>query len=328
MSKYNKGTLGWLKEKAKKDGFDNIRDWQNWKIEQENKQRKIRPRITNKEQICDIMRKFYDGKGVIPIVADFQSDPKYPGIQSIQKICGSWNNAIKDAGLWEKRYNPAYICDRCGKSFKEVEKLGKFPIEESDKDGKPTGRWDCPNCYEKYDPNSISNARKSVTGRRTGSLNPNSDLAKGCRGQKLLCRWKGFMDLTVEYDNHEYPIDCQDPATKLYFQVKAPHYSSVRKCWQTSFKNELNSIGRGFRFKSLFLFCVSADGKIIERVYEIPEEEVEKRSTVAIYKNPMRGTRSIIAWYEKYRVKDLEELENINKIWNEILREEISDGKY
>lgn len=76
------------------------------------------------------------------------------------------------------------------------------------------------------------------------------------------------------------------------------------------------------------MFCVSADGKIIERVYEISEEEVEKRSTAAIYKNPMRGTRSIIAWYEKYRVKDLEELENINKIWNEILREEISDRKY
>lgn len=29
--RYEKGTLGWLKEHAKKEGFDNIRDWQNWK---------------------------------------------------------------------------------------------------------------------------------------------------------------------------------------------------------------------------------------------------------------------------------------------------------
>lgn len=29
---YEKGTLGWLRGQVKKDGFDNIRDWQNWKI--------------------------------------------------------------------------------------------------------------------------------------------------------------------------------------------------------------------------------------------------------------------------------------------------------
>lgn len=28
---YEKGSLGWFKEQAKKDGFDSIRDWQNWK---------------------------------------------------------------------------------------------------------------------------------------------------------------------------------------------------------------------------------------------------------------------------------------------------------
>lgn len=28
---YEKGSFGWLREQAKKDGFDNIRDWQNWK---------------------------------------------------------------------------------------------------------------------------------------------------------------------------------------------------------------------------------------------------------------------------------------------------------
>jgi len=33
--KYEKYTFGWLREQAKKDGFDNIRDWQNWIIQNE-----------------------------------------------------------------------------------------------------------------------------------------------------------------------------------------------------------------------------------------------------------------------------------------------------
>ncbi len=31
MSKYEKGSLGWLKEKAKKDGFDSVPEWNDWK---------------------------------------------------------------------------------------------------------------------------------------------------------------------------------------------------------------------------------------------------------------------------------------------------------
>lgn len=32
-NKYEKGTIGWLREQAKKDGFDNIRNWNKWKIQ-------------------------------------------------------------------------------------------------------------------------------------------------------------------------------------------------------------------------------------------------------------------------------------------------------
>lgn len=37
MSKYEIGSLGWLIEQAKKDGFDNVRNWQIWKRDQNNK---------------------------------------------------------------------------------------------------------------------------------------------------------------------------------------------------------------------------------------------------------------------------------------------------
>ena len=32
--KHKKGTLGWFRDQANKDGFDNIRCWQIWKKEQ------------------------------------------------------------------------------------------------------------------------------------------------------------------------------------------------------------------------------------------------------------------------------------------------------
>ena len=46
MSKYEKGSLGWLIEQAKKDGFDNVRNWQNWKRDLKNKQ------IKRQEEQC------------------------------------------------------------------------------------------------------------------------------------------------------------------------------------------------------------------------------------------------------------------------------------
>ena len=50
-NKYEKCSLGWLREQTKKDGFDNIRDWQFWKRCQKN--------IKNIDQI-----KIYDKKKV------------------------------------------------------------------------------------------------------------------------------------------------------------------------------------------------------------------------------------------------------------------------
>ncbi len=32
IKKYEKGTLGWLREQANKDGFSNLRDWNKWRI--------------------------------------------------------------------------------------------------------------------------------------------------------------------------------------------------------------------------------------------------------------------------------------------------------
>lgn len=41
--KYEKGTIGWLKEQARKDGFDNLKDWNEWKKKKNEKTLKYHP---------------------------------------------------------------------------------------------------------------------------------------------------------------------------------------------------------------------------------------------------------------------------------------------
>ena len=61
--------------------------------------------------------------------------------------------------------------------------------------------------------------------------------------------------------------------------------------------------------------------KGIERIYIFTYEDVRKRTSIAIIKNPMnsRHTCSIIPWYEKYRVTDEDELKKANEIWKKII---------
>lgn len=52
---YEKGTLGWFREQAKKDGFDNIRDWQIWQ-NQQNKIKRYQQDVKNIDQVEKIIK--------------------------------------------------------------------------------------------------------------------------------------------------------------------------------------------------------------------------------------------------------------------------------
>lgn len=52
--KYEKGTLGWLKEQAKKDGFDNLSEWNKWKNRKNRRTLKYNP--MSKEFQCETKR--------------------------------------------------------------------------------------------------------------------------------------------------------------------------------------------------------------------------------------------------------------------------------
>lgn len=219
-----------------------------------------------------------------------------------------------DAGLWSMYYNRAHACDRCGKSFNDIG--WGHPHKEYDEKREWTGNWVCPDCYQKYDSNSQLNIKKSIADSRTGNLSLNSSSGKGCKGEELLCIWKGFTNLNKEYDNYNSPIDCKDLVTELCYQVKIAYYNSVNKRWSQNFGSMQSLSIKGFRFKSLFLFCISEDGKKVERLYEIPEEDIIFRLGITIAKN---SCPSRVAWYDKYRFEDEGELKKLDEMWQKLL---------
>lgn len=211
-------------------------------------------------------------------------------------------------------YNKTNICDICN-----VEELNsRCAYKEKDDNNGWTGRWICRKCwyniYHKKKPDSCNNIRKSLANCRTGNQNPNSDHAKADKSQELACELYGWIDLNKENDNHNSPVDCYDPKTGLYYQVRSVSLfvkDLTYDCWGfANFKKE-----RKKTFKCMICFCKSKDGKTIERIYKFSFDVITNKSGVSIYKSPSRG----IQWYEEYRINDEDELKRANKIWKEII---------
>lgn len=68
----------------------------------------------------------------------------------------------------------------------------------------------------------------------------------------------------------------------------------------------------------MICYCISKDGKRIERIYVIPFLEINGRICISIIKSPTNNMGiPVIPWYEKYRVNE-KELKKANEIWKEI----------
>lgn len=254
-----------------------------------------RPKKYTKRQILEYIIKFYEDNGRLPMRTDFMDNHKYPSPSMVQYHFGSWNNAIRDTGLWNKRYNDTHICDRCGRSFEDLDKSGGYPFREYDKKGNWNGNWNCPDCYQKYDPNSSHNIDKERRDFRNDNLNQNSPTGKGYICEQITCIARGIKNLNIEKDNFNVPIDHSIDPEYGIVQSKCAIYNSIYRMWKLHTENEQEK-----DFDYLFIYCMSKDMKNIERVYIIPWEEVIKRKSISIVKNPSKG----IQWYEKYRVDE------------------------
>ena len=65
----------------------------------------IRTKIHTKDQIVEEIRSFYDKNGRAPMCDDFKKKNGYTSRAAVEKCFGSWNNAIKEAGLDVNRMN-------------------------------------------------------------------------------------------------------------------------------------------------------------------------------------------------------------------------------
>lgn len=52
-----------------------------------------------KESCIESIKNFYNENKRIPLANDFRENLKYPNVKTVQKLCGSWNNAIEEAGF-------------------------------------------------------------------------------------------------------------------------------------------------------------------------------------------------------------------------------------
>lgn len=217
-------------------------------------------------------------------------------------------------------YNRTNTCDNilengniCGNKL--------FPgnaLMNKDKNGNWTGKWFCLKCWYHTDyknrQNEI-NRRKDInsrcTDRRTGNLDSNCSCAKGDLAEELTSIWKEVKILSNENDNYCGPLDHSPDIKGLVYQTKSKWYDPKNDKWTTTWKNEHYK-----DFDILIFYCISKDGKIIDRIYLFPKDIVMEMNGISIYKNPSKGF-----WYEKYRLRKENEINKINKNWEDIWKQ-------
>lgn len=207
----------------------------------------------------------------------------------------------------EERYSDTNTCPRikidgktCGNKLEPGNACHEY------REGKPTGIWICKYCW-----GSDDQKERLIRDHKTGSLDPDCNVAKGDRFEDLSCKLYNAKGLNR--DNYHCPIDnwCEEFG---YFQTKGSYFNDRSDRWVISnLEREWNK-----KYDRMVVYCVSKDGKIIERIYEFPWEEIIKIKSIGIYKNPCRN----VQWYEQYRIRDEYKLNVANNIWIKILEKE------
>lgn len=220
-----------------------------------------------------------------------------------------------------KSYNKTNICPICRKENNITDDSILYPHNacREYKSGKENGEWVCGNHrrrdYQRYDPNSRNNIIKSLRDRRIGNLDPNSIHAFSDNCEELTCVWKGVKNLNKELDCYNTPIDhTRDPELGI-IQTKGRRYNPQYEMWNTDIGREHNK-----KFDVVIFYCISEDGKTVERVYIFPLDEIIKRKYITIYRYPSKNSETLY-WYKKYRIIGEDTIKKVNQIWKQILKD-------
>lgn len=241
-------------------------------------------------------------------------------------------------------YNITNICPICREENNITDKSILYPgnsRHETDKNGKKTDEYVCRihglRHYQIYDSSSTLNTQKLLAHRRTGNLN-NSEHILGDNCQRHAYEWLGCEDLNKKNDNYSTPIDCSSIREGISItiggkllnlsgkvpQIKGRSYNSIYRRWITHIHREHEK-----KYDIIILYCISEDGNTIDRIYIFPKEEITNITGITITEHPTDNVGRIkIGWYEEYRVTGEDDLKKANKIWKNIILDDIREGSY
>lgn len=268
--------------------------------------------------------RFVDGKARWIIVDDngkiINKIPSKEELKGIQDV--PWHMLSDGRSKPRLRYKVGDLCKRCI----EDKNITKNSIlcpgnsnKEKNKEGIETGRIICSKHsrkdYSRYNSNSNANIIKKMRPCRVCNQYPNSSHAKGDQDLEIICELYGYQNLNKENDNYSTgtPIDCYDPKTGFYHQVRGMCYNSLYKCWNTS------HLDREWykEYKDMIFICKNNNGKIIERIYRFPFTYIKERIGIYITKYDSMG-RPYNGLHEKYRIIDDIDLKRANEIFDKI----------
>lgn len=225
-----------------------------------------------------------------------------------------------------KVYNNTNTCDRCRKdgenrlrshnAYREINEIGYW-----------TGKWLCKSCYSKeryVKGETNSNIQQSLGSRRMGCQNPNSNNAIGDKFQELTCIWRSRVstikveDLNKKNDNYRSPIDHSPDSELGIIDTQGRSYDRIDRMWHITRLERYHNK----KVDNIVCYCANEDCTLIKRIYIFPKKEIEKRTSIGIYKNPTDSHGyPKTSWYDKYRVVDEETIKEVNDIWKEIIKE-------
>ena len=271
---YLKGSIGYYLELAKRDGFDNLGDWNRWRIKTGRM-----PNITNINR--EYREKVANNNG-------FENFNEYQ--MEVKK-----NGPLVRSGNFEGR-----ICIICGSDKTRIKGGGK-PHWNTYRD--EDGKWDrksyvCDSCSGKYDDNSRDNLIKLMRQSRTGSLSRWSETGIATIGQWIGANALKLRDLNIDNNNFKELVDLSRHPEHGMLDVKT---RSLRE------NKWIIYIGMEHNFDKCVIICMDNNEpwRDVKRTYIVPDSELYGETVVTIcedWSSVSRRGGAKFEWIEEYRV--------------------------
>lgn len=191
----------------------------------------------SKDLLLEFMRYFNEKEGRPPIASDFNNNSKYPSRNTVVRAFGNWNNALKEAGLWDKRDFSRYTEEELLESLKRFERdNGRAPVAADFRNNpefpnistyvRVFGSWE--NALKLVGLDTVSMVRKGI-------INNSSQKARLFELQVKEYLGEESIDLSGKNRNNPYDGICPEgpydaKSSKLYYgKYWFLHFDNVQK---------------------------------------------------------------------------------------------------